>query len=178
METRSTYDFGLRTAPDHWQEAALEAPEGDPTPLRRKRHVGTLPVSNQMDFVTSFLAALCMAAVCGTAWYLIETNHAVRYPWLAVALGALLAVAVRLGGGRDHAETRAVMSVVFYLATLLIVAYLVERWYHIALWGPGSTLVGGERGLVRHRLTEPVTLAAWCLGLVATVQLSYLLRRR
>lgn len=175
---KAAFDFGLRTAPDSWHAAADDAPEGDPTPLRRKRYVGTLPVSTQMDYITSFLAALAMSAIFGTFWYLIETNRGMRNPWLAVGLGVLVAVAVRLGGGPRHPDTRAVISVVFYLSTLFVVSYLVERHYHISLWGSGSSFDGSEQGLVKFRLTQPETLVAWCIGLAATVQISYLLRRR
>ncbi len=178
MSTKTRLDFDLKTAPDSWHIAAEEGPEGDPTPLRRKRYIGTLPVATQIDFITSFLAALALSTVFGTLWYLIETKNGSRSPWMAVGLGVVIAIAVRLGGGRDHPDTRAVISVVFYLSTLLVVAYLVERHYNIALWGRHSSLAGSEQALVKYRLTEPVTLAAWCLGLAATVQLSYLLRRR
>ncbi len=178
MATKSSLDFGLRTAPDSWHAAAEEAPEGDHTPLRHKRYVGSVPVSTQVDLITSFLAALAMSSIFGTFWYLLETNDGSRDPWYAIGLGVLIAVAVRLGGGRDHADSRAVVSVLFYLSTIFVVAYLVERHYNVELWGAGSSLAGSEKNLVRYRLTEPETLGAWCLGLAASVQVSYLLRRR
>ena len=177
MATKSSLDFGLRTAPDSWHAAAEEAAEGDPLPLRQKRYVGSVPVSTQVDLITSFLAALAMSAVFGTFWYLMETNDGTRDPWFAVGLGILIAAAVRLGGGKDHADTRAVVSVLFYLSTIFVVAYMVERYYNVQLWGANSSLAGSEQNLVRYRLTEAESLGAWCLGLAATVQVSYLLRR-
>ena len=177
MVTKPSLDFGLRTAPDSWHAAAEEAPEGDPLPLRRKRYVGSVPVSTQVDLITSSLAALAMSVVFGTFWYLIETDDGTRDPWFAVGLGVLIAIAVRLGGGRDHADTRAMVSVLFYLSTILVVAYMVERHYNLQLWGSNGSLAGSEQNLVRYRLTDPETLGAWCFGLAATVQVSYLLRR-
>lgn len=178
METKKDLNFSLRNVPDTWEEAALEGPQGDDAPLRRKRVVGKLPQRYEMDAMTAFIAGASMTIVAGAAWYFLEIDGAVVSPWLAVMMGMLIAVAVRLGAGQDHPEVRASLSVIFYLVGVFTVAYMIERHQFISLYGPEASIAGGERGLVRDRLTEPLTLAAWACGLVVAAQTSYLFKRR
>lgn len=177
METTTSFDFSVRTAPDEWNTAAADAPEGDEKPLYRKRVVGDLPVRYEFDALTSSIAALAVSIAVGVSWYVLEINNALRTPWVAVILGIIIAIAVRLGAGPHVPEARATLSVIFYLGTLLTVAYMIERYQFIAVYGSEASIAGGERGLVRDRLTQPGTVAAWALGLLATIQSSYLLRR-
>lgn len=178
METKTEFDFSIRNVPDAWNDAAEEGPEGDAVPLRRKRVVGQIPHHYDLDLLTACLAGMSMAIVAGTSWYFLEIRNAVTTPWLAMVLGLLIAMAVRLGAGEHHAEVRATISVIFYIATIFTVAYMVERYQFVSLYGNDAVMAGSERGLVRDRLTEPVTLAAWSIGVLVTMQASYLLRKR
>jgi hypothetical protein len=177
MTTRTELNFSLRNVPDTWNEAAAEAPEGDNAPLRRKRIVGQLPQRYEVDVLTATIAGLSLAVISGVTWYLLETRGAMTSPWIAVAMGVVIAMAVRLGAGRNHPEVRATISVILYLSGVFIVAYLIERHQFVRLYGGEASIAGGERGLVRDRLTQPLTLLAWSLGLFVSVQLSYILRR-
>lgn len=178
METTTSFDFSVRTAPNEWSDAAADAPEGDEKPLYRKRVVGDLPHRYEFDAVTSSISALAISIAVGVSWYVLEINEALQTPWIAVLLGLLIAVAVRLGAGPHVPEARATLSVIFYIGTLLVVAYMIERYQFVAIYGSEASIAGGERGLVRDRLTQPSTVAAWAIGLLATIQASYLLRKR
>ncbi|MFT7599385.1 MAG: hypothetical protein ACI8TP_002316 [Acidimicrobiales bacterium] len=178
METKTPFDFSVRNAPETWLEAAVEAPEGDDLPLHRKRMVGRLPARYEIDTLTACIAALAISISIGASWYLFETRNALNTPWISVVLGVFIAVAVRLGAGPDLPEVRATMSVIFYLGTILLVSYMIERTQFIQIYGSSAAIAGGERGLVRDRLTQPETVVAWGLGLLAATQLSYLLRKR
>ena len=178
MATDAAFDFDIRSAPETWKEAAVDAPEGDANPLRRRRVVGDLPIRYEIDTVTASLSAMIVSIVAGTAWYMVEVENALNSPWVSVVLGALIAVAVRLGAGPHLPEIRATLAVIFYIVTVLAVAYMVERTQFIAIYGNEAAIAGGERGLVRDRLTEPQTVAAWTLGLLTATQVSYLLRKR
>lgn len=178
METTTTFDFSVRTAPNEWSDAAADAPESDEKPLYRKRVVGDLPHRYEFDGVTSSISALAISIAVGVSWYVLEINNALQTPWISVILGLLIAVAVRLGAGPHVPEARATLSVIFYIATLLTVAYMIERYQFVAVYGTDASIAGGERGLVRDRLTQPGTVAAWAIGLLTTIQASYLLRKR
>ena len=102
METKSPFDFSIRSAPETWREAAVDAPEGDPDPIRRKRVVGELPIRYEIDAVTASIAAFAISIVTGAGWYLLEVQNGAASPWIALALGAVIAIAVRLRRSRPR----------------------------------------------------------------------------
>jgi hypothetical protein len=177
MQTKTELNFSLRNVPDSWNHAAEEAPEADNSPLRRKRLVGQLPQRYDVDVLSATVAGVAMAVVSGAAWYFLEIRNAMVTPWLAAVLGLVIAMAARLGAGRHHPEVRATISVIVYLTALFTVAYMIERHQFVSPYGAEASIAGGERGLVRDRLTQPLTLLAWSVGLGITAQISYLTRR-
>jgi hypothetical protein len=176
--TEHDLDFSASTAPDSWYEAAAQAPQGAERPVTSSSFLPTLPSSRGVDLAMACLTTLAMSVACGYAWYQIDTTQMVRSPWLAVALGVMIAVAVRLGGGRRDRETRAALAGLFYVVTLLSVAFLATRHSYVDLYGSSPSLVSFEEELFRSRFSDPWTVVAWFAGAVTAVKLSLLLGDR
>jgi len=119
---------------------------------------------------------VAMSVVAGYAWYQMDASGTLRTPWLAVALGVLIAVAVRLGGGKGDRGSRAIVAGTFYAVTLVVVTCLAARHNWAVLYGDNG-LVSFEEDFMR-RITDPITLAAWAIGGYASVKLSLLLGNR
>ncbi len=178
--TNTSLDFSMGSVPDSWHDAAVDGPEMDYSPLNsaKKKRLRVAPSLEQVDMVTASIAAIAMSFVGGVLWFALETRGHVDSPWLAVALGALVAAAIRLGGGRANPEMRATLAVVFYLVTLLVSIYFVERFDYILTYGSAPGLNATENAFVRDRFTDPETVLAWVAGLVVAIQVSYMTRRR
>ena len=170
--------FSVRTVPDSWVDAQEESGTPDPNPLPAKRAVGVVPIRGDADVLTGGLAGLAMAVVVGASWYAFESQDVVESPWLAIPVGILIALAVRLGSGADHSDVRATVSLMFYFVTVFGVAYFVEAYDYRQLYNANPDFAASQTELVRDRLTEPETMLAWAIGLLATLQTGYLLRRR
>lgn len=175
---KTEYEFSVKKVPESWREAEDEAPTGDDTPLKRKRFVASIPDQNNFDFLSAFVAALAMGGIGSTVWYFLETRDGFSSPWLAPVLGILIAIAVRLGGGKGQPDARAALASVAYSLSLILVMYLVERYYLRQVWGDNEIVGGIERSLVRRRLSDPSTLLAWAVGFLATILTSYATRKR
>lgn len=177
METKSPYNFDLGSAPDTWWNAAEDAPEGGEGPIKAKRYVKVMPRKADLDLMTALLAGLAMVGICGTTWYLLETNDRVTSPWMIPILGVFIALSVRLGGGAGSPDIRALVSGVLYVGTLVGVAYFIERFHLSAVVG-GGTRSGIERAVVERRLRDPLTMFCWALGLFLALQVCYLRPKR
>ncbi len=178
MKTETSYDFSMNSVPDSWHEAADEAPAPDPKPLYKKKSLAVMPIGDKVDLTTAFIASVVMSVLTGVTWYLFETRRVTDSPWLALAVGVFIALAVRLGGTAAEPDIRATVSAVFYLATVLTTVYMIERHDFRLLYTVSPGLKESESALVRDRLTEPTVIFAWVLGLVTTMQLSYWTGRR
>ena len=177
-QTFNEKSFSVRTVPESWVEAQADSGTTDTKPLPAKRAVGMVPIGTQADVLTGSLAALAVSVVTGIAWFAFESQDVFDSPWLAVIAGVLIAVAVRLGVGADHSDVRATLSLIFYIITLFGVAYFVERYDYVRVYGQAPGFQEAQTELVRDRLTEPETMIAWAIGVVANLQTGYLLRRR
>lgn len=178
MNTQTNMDFSMRSVPEEWHEAADEAPETDNGPLRNRRSLAVMPRGEQVDLVTSFIAAITMSVVAGTSWYLFETRGVTSSPLLAVLLAALIALSVRLGGGAADPEVRATISGVFYMAAIIVGTYFIERYDFRLTYGITPDLTASQEAVVRDRLSQPEVVIAWTAGLVLAMQLSYWTAKR
>lgn len=177
MGTDHDLDFSTSTAPESWFEAAAQAPKGDEQrPFVQPSVLPVLPVNNRIDLLMTALTSVAMSVVAGYAWYQMDSSGTLRTPWLAVALGVLIALAVRLGGGKGDRGSRAIVAGTFYSVTLVAVTCLAARHNWAVLYGDNG-LVSFEEDLMR-RIADPVTLVAWAIGGYATVKLSLLLGNR
>ncbi len=170
--------FSVRTVPDSWVEAQKDSGVPDPTPLTSRRSIGVVPLGGEADVLTGTLAGLAISVVVGVSWFAFESQDVVNSPWLAVLAAVLIAVGVRLGVGADHSDIRATISLIFYIVTLFVVAYFIERYDYLRVYGVPPGFQEAQTELVRDRLTEPRTLLAWSIGVFANLQTGYLLRRR
>lgn len=176
MGTDHDLDFSTSTAPESWFEAAAQAPKGEERPFTQAGMLPVLPVNNRIDLLMTALTSVAMSVVAGYAWYQMDASGTLRTPWLAVALGVLIALAVRLGGGRGDRGSRAIVAGTFYVVTLVAVTCLAARHNWTVLYGDNG-LVSFEEDLMR-RIADPITLVAWAIGGYATVKLSLLLGNR
>ncbi len=178
MKSETTFDFSIRSVPDEWKDAAEQAPELDAGIMRAKRTVRVRPSTERVDIMTSVIAALAISGVTGVAWYLFETRGVSDSPLLAILLGLVISIAVRLGGGPGDPDIRATISFIFYLTTVLAVAYMVERYDYQVTYRATPNLDQTEYWIVRDRLKEPTVILGWAAGLVLSTQISYVTRER
>lgn len=170
--------FSMKTVPDSWIDAQNEAGGADNTPLQKDRAVNVIPIRQDADVITGVVAALAMSVVTGLVWYLYESRDVLTTPWLTIPVGVLIAVAVRLGSGADHSDVRATISLIFYILTVFMVAFFIESRDYLLVFGerPGFSELQTE--LVRDRLTQPTTMVAWVVGMIANLQTGFALNRK
>jgi len=104
--------FSMKTIPDTWVDAENDAGGADNTPLLKTRAVNVVPIRQDADALTGTVAAFSMSVITGVVWYLYESRDVVTSPWLAVPVGILIAIAVRLGTGANHGDVRATISLI------------------------------------------------------------------
>jgi hypothetical protein len=164
VNTPDSLDFSPRSVPESWVEAAADAPSyGDPRRRRNQSTRHTLPVSTSLDLFTACLAAGAASIVSGYAWYELHLGGFTT-PWITVAIGLIIATAIRLGGGSEDIQTRGILGLLIYLLTTTIVISLITRATYVDLYGTNPGLEGFEQELFNGRLTDPLAIAAWVLG--------------
>lgn len=178
MTNETTLDFSMRTVPEGWASAAGDAPALDTSPLRPKRKLAIATAVERVDVMTAVIAALAISVAAGVAWYAFETNDVTTSPVIALATGLVIAIAVRLGGGAGDPDIRASISFLFYLATVVTTAYMIERHDFLLTYGQAPSVADVEYWLVRDRLKQPIVILGWAGGLVLSTQVSYLTRKR
>lgn len=170
-------DFSLQATPQRWFEAADQSGDLAIAPVARRRR-RPLPVTGRhTDPLIALLAGLAMAMVVGMAWFLLETNGTVTSPWVVAVGGALIGLAVRLGGGPFDPAVRAAISLLVFLVTALAVSFLVVR-HQLALISPDVPLAFEERMFVRNRVLEPAYALSTAAGAWLSIQANYLWARR
>lgn len=172
------FDFSPSAIPTSWHEAASDAPEGSEGPLKQPAPMRTMPTGRSLDMFTALLAGAVTCLIGGYAWIQVEMSTGRLFPWSAVALGAAIAIAVRLGGGQPDHELRAAISFGFYVAALVVVLFLIGRTDYIHLFGSSPGWLDFEQHLFHSRLTGRGTVSAWLVGALISIQLSYYLRHR
>lgn len=167
--------FSMKSIPDNWIEAESEAGGADNTPLLKTRAVDVVPIRQEADAITGTVAALAMSVMTGLVWYLYESRDVITSPWLAVPVGVLISIAVRLGTGANHSDVRATISLIFYILTVFITAFFIESRDFLLVFGQRPDFYELQTELVRDRLTQPNTMVAWIAGLFATLQTGFAL---
>lgn len=170
------FDMSMDTVPDGWVDAQIDSPS-DPSDVglvNRSARFAAIPTGQQSSFIGN-ISAFGASLISGTVWYLCEVFELYRGPWIAVAMGAAIAFAVRIAGGSGPAY-RAVFTVASYLLTLLMVLMLITHRELTDVYGGVSEFQSYEQTLVRTRLQDPVHLFAYGLGGFVASQIAYLHR--
>lgn len=161
-------NFSVRTVPESWRAAAAEAPKAEPGPLvDRSRRGQRLPTGLRPDIVTGTLTGIAMAVISGAAWYSLSVGAIYRGPWLAVLMGILVAVSVRLGAGPAGPEMRMTAGATLYVLSVIVTHYFIARQDHITLFREQPSAAQVEDILTSQYLSEPVVIVAWIVGLLA-----------
>lgn len=172
-------DYSLRNTPDSWNQAAEEADNvPDSSPLGRRRVMPSIPEREQSDIVSGSIFGGLVGLAGGYVWYHGEVASVGQLAWAAPLLGAALAIVIRIAAGGRDSDVRATLAAVFYLLTVLGVAYLVERAQFIETYGDATQFWNSNSALIRNRISEPWTISSWLFGLILAVQLSYSLGNR
>ena len=170
-------DLSRDQTPPEWLAAEQDSPQGDDRPLTRTS-ARVAPKGERASVFTSTISALAAALIGGIAWYWIEITGIYQGPWIAVALGLLMAVVVRIGSGGHESSYLGAVAVVGYLLTLLAVLLLITRRELLDVYGTIDGLQQYEDRLLSTRLRDPIHLLAYALGAFVTFQVTHLLRHR
>ena len=170
--TAGTYDLSIDGVPDHWVEAQQQSPigAGDSRPIKHSAHFSVIPRRRESPFVAN-VAALAGAFLGGATWYFTDLLELYRGPWAAVAVGAFIAVIVRLTS-RALPAYRSAIAVAAYLLTLLLVLILITHRDLSAIYGDAGTLAAYEDTLIRTRFQDLGHLLAYGLGALGAVVIS------
>ena len=175
MNSPDSLDFASQPVPDEWLEAEAEAPQLDSQRRRPREMRRTPPVATSLDMFAAIVAGAATSIVFGYGWYELQMSGFTT-PWVAVVLGAVIALAIRLGGGREDVQARSMVALLTYIATASVVVFIIARSNYISLYGARPGLTNFEDELLHSRLTEPETILAWLLGAAAAVFTSRLFR--
>ncbi len=172
-----SFDMSMETVPDGWVDAEAESPVSmlDHGFTNRSNRFGSIPTGHQSSFIGN-VAALGSSFITGSLWYLSEVLDLYRGPWIAVAMGAIIALAVRFAGGSLAPSYRAVLTVASYLLTLLLLLILITHRELTDIYGGVDEFQVYEQTLVRTRLQDPTHLMAYGLGGFVASQIAYLHR--
>ncbi len=176
--SNTVFDFSVDSVPDSWRDAEIDAPELDANMPRSRRSVSIPSALDRIDIMTSVIAALATSTVTGVAWYMFETRNVSDSPLLALVAGLVIALAVRLGGGKGDPDVRASIAFIFYMATVLITAYMIERFDYQITYRETPNISQTEYWIVRDRISQPLVVLGWAGGLVLSTQISYITRKR
>jgi hypothetical protein len=170
------FNFSVRNVPESWSEAAADAPRAEPGPLvDRGRRSQRLPTGLRPDIVTGTLSGIAMAVISGAAWYSLSVGGIYRGPWLAMLMGLLIAVSVRLGAGPAGPEMRITAGAPLYVLSVIVTHYFVARQDHMSLFRDAPSAAQVEDILTRDYLSSPMVIVAWIAGLVAMGWCTYAL---
>lgn len=178
MSDINSTTFSVRTVPESWVAAQEEAGGNDVTPLKKDRPVRVVPIRQDADALTGSVAALAISVICGVFWYLYETGGVGDSPWIVIPVGMFIAFAVRLGTGPDYSDLRATIALIFYFLTVFGTAFFIESNDYLVVFGERPGFAELQTELVRDRLTRPMTMLAWLVGMIATLQTGFALNRR
>lgn len=133
MTKPNKLDIFAQEVPAEWVDAAEDSGTvQDNTPLTSRKTPTFLPGGDFVDTSSLLFLTAAVSIASGVGWYVLETWFDVSSPWLVTAIGVLIAVACRVGGGPSNPGIRAVIGLIFY----------------------GITSVGAGMGLARHRFID------------------------
>ncbi len=174
-------DFSVRNVPDSWTAAAEDAPQPSDDVRVRQSTIRRMPTGTRPDLVTGALTGIAMTVIAGAAWYLnsvnaVFTGRGVVF-FMSVLLGALIAVAVRLGAGPAGPELRVGVGAALYLIAILSVAFAVSREQYIALNRRTPSVGQVEELVTTFYLNDLVTVVGWLAGLVVMAYTTFAIKR-
>ncbi|MFW2382858.1 MAG: hypothetical protein ACN4GZ_13965 [Acidimicrobiales bacterium] len=180
--SESKLDFSVRNVPDSWTMAAEEAPQPPDDVRVRQSGVRRMPTGTRPDLVTGALSGIAMTVIAGAAWYLnsvnaVFTGRAVVFV-MSVLLGALIAVAVRLGAGPAGPELRVGVGATLFIIAIFGVAFAVTREQYTALNRRSPSFGEVEELVTTFYLNDLGTIVAWTLGLVVMAYSTFALKHR
>lgn len=172
-------DLSVRTSPPSWRDAQEDSPvKTDNSPLKRTEKVRLMPKGDRVSIFAACIAAMLGGLVGGIGWYLSARWGYVEGPWIAVGLGVLIPVVVRVASSSGDAPIRAGASFAFYLITLLAVLSLLTRDDQLAIYGQiGDFDSFGARFKARY-FKDTTQIAAYAVGAIASLQLSFMFKEK
>ncbi len=100
-----------------------------------------------------------MAVISGAAWYSLSVGVIYRGPWLAVLMGLLIAVAVRLGcRPRRTRDADLTAGAPLYVLSVIVTHYFVARQDHMSLFRDTPSAAQVEDILTRDYLSSPMVI--------------------
>ncbi|MGH1492406.1 MAG: hypothetical protein ACRBK7_23965 [Acidimicrobiales bacterium] len=174
----SPYNMSMDHVPAGWVEAQSASPISgfDSDPLDRAARFSAVPTGQESTFIPN-IAALGASFVGGISWFLAESQGIYNGPWLAVVVGAFIALAIR-ATAIGQPPYRAILALSAYLLTLLLVLVAVTHRDLTAVYGSGYTLQEYEETLIRTRFQDLGHLLAYGLGAVVASVTAYTGRSR
>ncbi len=176
MSDDQQFNLSVREAPESWRQAEEESPTtNDGRGLQQARAVA-VPIGKRVSMFSTLVAGLLGGLVGGTAWYLMETQGISRTSWIAVPIGILIPLLIRVAAGGADSSIRAGVSVFAYFLTICAVMFLLTRQELIGLYGEVPGLQGFEQQVLSRRFNRASDLLAYGLGAICSIQVSILLR--
>ena len=92
----SPYNMSMDHVPAGWVEAQSASPIAgfDSEPLNRAARFSAVPTGQESTFIPN-IAALGASFIGGISWFLAESQGVYNGPWLAIVVGAFIALAIR-----------------------------------------------------------------------------------
>ncbi|NNE96396.1 MAG: hypothetical protein HKN24_10245 [Acidimicrobiales bacterium] len=178
----SNLDFSVRNVPDSWSIAAEDAPKPPEGPAITRSTVRRMPTGTRPDLVTGALSGIAMTVITGAAWYLNSVNAVFTSTpvvfVLSILLGALIAIAIRLGAGPAGPELRVAVGAALYVVAILSIAFAVSREQYTALNRRSPTFSQVEDLVTTFYLNDVSTVVAWILGMMVMAWTTFALRHR
>ncbi len=170
-------DFSVREMPQAWLDASAEAPQPDEAPVAKKARKLKKRSHIEIDYVGAVLGAIATSVVAGAAWYYFHTDGAWSSPWAPIAVGLVMGLGVRLGGGKPEPSQRASIAVSWYLLTITLVLYLIHRT-SVLSYLPDGGWSDIERSIVRGYLRDGQNALGLMLGGIAAAVVNLASRLR
>lgn len=146
-------DFSVREMPQAWIDASADAPQPDEAAVIKKTRKLKKITHVEMDYVGAVLGAIATSVVGGATWYYFHTDGVWVSPWAPIALGILMGLGVRLGGGKPEPAQRASIAVAWYLVTATVALYFIHR-ASVLSYLPQAGWSEIERSIVRGYLRD------------------------
>jgi hypothetical protein len=169
----SPYNVSMDQVPSEWLDAQHESPIAglDNSPLPQSARFTEMPTGRESMFIPN-IAAIGASLVTGVAWFLSESQAIYGGPWIAVAVGAIIAAAIRatrMGEG----PYKSMLALSAYLITVLFVLIFVTHRDLTVVYGSNYDIRVYEDTLIRTRFQNLSHLLAYGLGAAVSVVVAF-----